>query len=102
MLLTGDLGLEGEEKLLAHEGLNKVDIWKVSHHGSKYSGGERFLEKIKPQLSLISVGRNSYGHPSEEILQRLNAVGSQVETTREGGALMIESDGKIFSLHTMR
>ena len=102
MLLTGDLGLEGEEKLLANERLNKVDIWKVSHHGSKYSGGERFLEKIKPQLSLISVGRNSYGHPSEEILQRLNAVGSQVETTREGGALMIESDGKIFSLHTMR
>ena len=102
MLLTGDLGLEGEEKLLANERLNKVDIWKVSHHGSKYSGGERFLEKIKPQLSLISVGRNSYGHPSEEILQRLNAVGSQVETTREEGALMIESDGKTFSLHTMR
>ena len=98
MLLSGDLGFEGEEELLRMETLRDVDVWKVSHHGSKYSGSEKFLQSINPQLSLISVGRNTYGHPSEELLERIYAVGSLVETTLDHGALMIESDGKTFSL----
>ena len=98
MLLSGDLGFEGEEELLKIGALKDIDIWKVSHHGSKYSGSEKFLQSINPQLSLISVGRNTYGHPSEELLERIYAVGSLVETTLDHGALMIESDGKTFSL----
>jgi competence protein ComEC len=98
MLLSGDLGFGGEEKLLQMGVLRDIDIWKVSHHGSKYSGSERFLQSINPQLSLISVGRNTYGHPNEELLERIHAVGSLTETTLDHGALMIESDGKTFSL----
>ena len=98
MLLSGDLGFDGEEELLQMGALRDVDVWKVSHHGSKYSGSENFLQSINPQLSLISVGRNSYGHPNEELLERIHAVGSMAETTLEHGALMIESDGKTFSL----
>ncbi len=71
MLLSGDLGFEGEEALMRMQSLKEIDVWKVSHHGSKYSGGEAFLGVIKPQLGLISVGRNFYGHPSDEILERL-------------------------------
>ncbi len=102
MLLSGDLGIEGEEELLKRECMKDVDVWKVSHHGSRYSGGKEFLEVLKPQLSLISVGKNNYGHPSEEILQRLKNVGSVVQTTLERGALMLESDGKTYSLALQR
>ena len=77
-------------------------MWKVSHHGSKYSGEESFLKVFRPKLSLISVGKNNYGHPNEELLQRLNNVGSRVYTTLEGGALMIRSDGRNYSLALQR
>ncbi len=103
MLLSGDLGWEGEQELLEQRTLKNIDVWKVSHHGSKYSGCEKFLEMIRPQLGLISAGKNNrYGHPSEELLERLEIVGSQVETTIEGGALMLESDGERYTLTTMR
>lgn len=98
MLLSGDAGFESEEELMKMGSLKDVDVWKVSHHGSKYSGSESFLGMINPQLSLISVGKNTYGHPSEEVLLRLEKLGSLVETTLDHGALMLESDGKTFSL----
>lgn len=102
MLLTGDLGFEGEQELLRQEILEDMDVWKVSHHGSKYSGSEEFLETIRPNVSLISVGRNYYGHPSEEILERLSTVGSQVWNTLDSGAILLESDGTIYTLECTR
>lgn len=102
MLLTGDLGFDGEKDLLAWEALEDVDVWKVSHHGSKYSGSEEFLETILPNVGLISVGRNYYGHPSEELLERLEHSGSSVWTTLESGAIMLESDGKTYRLRWQR
>lgn len=102
MLLTGDLGLEGEASLLNQRALEDIDVWKVSHHGSKYSGGQEFLECIRPNVSLISVGRNNYGHPSEEILERLSGVGSQVWTTLDCGAIFLESDGETYRLSRQR
>ena len=98
ILLTGDLGFEGEQQLIQNRSLKGIDVWKVSHHGSKYSGGDNFLEIIKPGLSLISVGKNNYGHPSPELMERLEKIGSQTETTFDHGALMLESDGHIYSL----
>jgi competence protein ComEC len=102
MLLTGDCGFETEEKLIRKKVLSPVDVWKVSHHGSKYSGSEEFLKEIDPQLSLISVGKNNYGHPSPDILRRLEGAGSLTETTLENGALMLESDGEHYTLSLQR
>jgi competence protein ComEC len=102
MLLTGDLGFEGESELLKQDVLEDVDIWKVSHHGSKYSGSEQFLGKILPNVSLISVGRNYYGHPTDEILERLDTCGSMVLTTLDSGALMVESDGEKYWIRCQR
>ncbi len=102
MLLSGDLGFDGEEELLRRNSLKDIDVWKVSHHGSKYSGGKEFLEVIRPQLGLISVGKNFYGHPSGEILERIHDAGCLVETTIDSGALMLQSDGEQFSLSLQR
>ena len=98
MLLTGDLGFEGEQTLLSEGLSDSVDVWKVSHHGSKYSGSEDFLKVLRPNLSLISVGKNNYGHPNPELLDRLDRIGSHTETTLEHGALILESDGHTYTL----
>lgn len=103
MLFSGDLGWEGEKELLRAGDLKNADVWKVSHHGSKNSGCEEFLEVLDPQLSLVSAGKNNlYGHPSKEMLERLADVGSAVATTIEGGALVIKSDGKRYTLTLQR
>ena len=102
MLLTGDLGWGGERTLLKSGKLKDVDVWKVSHHGSKNSGSEEFLSEILPNVSLVSVGRNYYGHPSEEILDRLETIGSQVWNTLDSGAIMLKSNGETYSLSVMR
>lgn len=90
-LLTGDLEDRGEKEL---EGLTHVDYLKVGHHGSKGSSGEEFLEKVSPDIAVLSAGRkNRYGHPSSEVVERLEAVGAKTYCTIEGGAIMVETDG---------
>lgn len=97
MLFSGDLGEKGEEELLTKGTLQEVDVWKVSHHGSKHSGTSRFLKTISPTMSLISVGKNTYGHPSKELLDRLREQGSLVKDTLDGGAITLHSDGKTYT-----
>ncbi|PJE68757.1 hypothetical protein COU96_03015 [Candidatus Shapirobacteria bacterium CG10_big_fil_rev_8_21_14_0_10_38_14] len=92
-LLTGDIGFDTEEKLdLAN--LPGIEVLKVPHHGSKYSSGEEFLAKLNPELAVISVGKNRWGHPTEEVLNRLLSVGAKVLRTDQDGEVEIVSDGK--------
>lgn len=103
MLFTGDIGADTEKKLLASGILKDVDCLKVGHHGSRYSTTEAFLEKIKPELAIISCSStNTYGHPSPETVERLEAAGSQVEYTMESGAITVETDGKKLKIHRFR
>ena len=68
-----------------------IDVLKVAHHGSSGSGSEEFLERIQPELSLISCGRNNtYGHPHEETLERLRDVGSRIMSTVDSGAITLK------------
>lgn len=100
MLLTGDIEDKGERELINFlTGDNAVqtdfDVLKVAHHGSKNSTSEEFLSIIKPELSLISCSKsNSYGHPHEELLERLDDIGSAVVITYESGAISIKTDGR--------
>lgn len=95
MLLTGDLEGAGEEALLESGLLEKCQILKAGHHGSKNSGSETFLQTVQPQITLISAGRdNRYGHPHEETLERLEKIGSRVFSTQECGAIQLECDGE--------
>lgn len=66
----------------------KTVILKVAHHGSKNSTSMEFLELVRPEVSVISCGRdNRFGHPHEETLQRLQQIGSRVVTTMDKGTV---------------
>ena len=94
-LFTGDMGEETEKELLKENVLQDVDFLKVGHHGSRYSTCQEFLEKIKPEYSVISCSENNtYGHPSLETVERLENAGSQVVFTMKSGAVTIFTDGK--------
>jgi len=80
-LFTGDIDTKTEEKIISENNLGQIDILKVAHHGSKYSTGERFLTAIRPKIAVISVGKNPWGHPTEEVLGRLRAVGADILRT---------------------
>lgn len=70
-----------------------LDLYKAAHHGSRYSSSEAFLEKLSPQMTVISVSaRNRYGHPHEETLLRLKEVDSAVYRTDEWGQIRIYCD----------
>lgn len=96
MLLTGD----AEEHILSRLNLEDVDVLKVPHQGSKGGVTKELLLKIKPQLSIISVGRNKYGHPSKEIVDLLIGGGSKVLRTDESGDVEIISNGLDWSYKT--
>ena len=100
LLLTGDLGKEGEEKLLkAGLDKDKYEVLKVGHHGSKNSSTKEFLEAVNPDTAVISAGvNNRYGHPHKESLERLNAMGAKIYTTNTSGAIILETDGKSYKI----
>jgi len=88
-LLPGDI-TETEEQTLVNLGsLKPVDLLKVAHHGSKFSTSQRFLEAVQPKTAVISVGKNSFGHPTPEVLGRLKAVGAKILRTDELGTVEV-------------
>lgn len=94
MLLTGDLEIEGEQRLLEQSSQwmpQQYDVLKVGHHGSKGSTGEALLTQIHPEYAVISCGKeNRYGHPHEAVLERLENNGCKVLVTCEIGAVTFE------------
>ncbi len=121
LLLTGDLEADGENMVLRElkaqdddaDNTNNTDnisvvqtqtgadydVLKVAHHGSQYSTYEEFLDVTKPELSIISCGKdNSYGHPHPELLDRLKNAGSNIKTTYESGAVTVKTDGEKMEL----
>lgn len=99
-LFTGDIGKETEVILPA--GVIDSSILKVPHHGSGRSSSEEFLEEVKPKASVISVGKNNYGHPSAETIKRLSDSGSLIYRTDETGAVIFITDGKNLKVKTVR
>ena len=88
VLFTGDIGKK-VEKYLANNFDISADILKVPHHGSKYSSSEEFLAAVRPKISSIEVGKNSYGHPTSEVLNRLASIGSQIFRADQNGTVKI-------------
>lgn len=96
MLLTGDVTGEPERELLPElEGRERLTVLKVAHHGSKYSTPREFLEMTDPVAAIISAGKdNRYGHPHEELTDRLKEQGCHIYQTVESGAVTVEVWGK--------
>lgn len=80
-LLTGDL--PAEERVLP--GVLPVTVLKVAHHGSKHSSSEAFLKLIQPKEAVLSVGKNSYGHPDPGVMERLHRIGARIYRTDQDG-----------------
>lgn len=100
-VFTGDIGKETERGLISSlEKFNfqeKVVIYDVAHHGSANSNSQEFIELLNPRVAVVSCGKdNSYGHPADEVLERLEEVGCDVWVTYECGQIEIyEEDGRI-------
>ncbi len=105
-LFCGDMekeGLDNVKSVLRREMPQIYDdkgitLLKVAHHGSEYTTDDEFLDLTRPEIALISCGRNnSYGHPHKGLLERLKAHGSIILRTDEGGCTSIRFDGKNLS-----
>ena len=78
----------------------RVEVLKVPHHGSRTGMTQAFVDWLKPAVSIISVGKNSYGHPSKEAIDMLQNIGSKILRTDQKGDIEITSDGKDFGVLT--
>lgn len=94
-LLTSDCTAEVEQDLLERGEWPRVDLLKVAHHGSRKTTGSAFMDQIRPQNAVISVGTNFYGHPAADTLERLQAAGCDILRTDQSGAVVcrIRPDG---------
>ena len=85
-LFTGD----AEESVESSRKWPHIDVLKVGHHGSNTSSSKNFLEQIKPEVALISVGQgNTYGHPTQATLKRLSNIGAKIYRTDENGTILL-------------
>ena len=92
VLFMGDAEKNIEKYLLRKNLIADVDILKAGHHGSKTSTTKEFLSAASPEYSIIEVGKNSYGHPTQEVLSRLASIGSQIFRTDRDGTIKFEID----------
>lgn len=119
-LLTGDLPSTEESKLIEallslrqshvsrHElpspsADSNIIVYKVGHHGSKYSSGEQLLTYIKPEYAVISAGKNNkYGHPNIEAINRLQKYAKEILSTIDRGTISFITDGRMMEVETTK
>jgi beta-lactamase superfamily II metal-dependent hydrolase len=97
MLLAGDAEEQTEHRLLTKELDLQARVLKVPHHGSKYASSKDFLERVKPEVAIVSCGAwNRYGHPAQAVLDRLKAANPNVKLYRTDlqGEITITTRGK--------
>lgn len=91
VLITGDMEEEGERRLTETVPLPDVEVLVAGHHGSNTSNTPELLEAVRPELALISVGRNNkYGHPDWDTLVRLNNIGAEIYRTDLYGTVEVK------------
>lgn len=101
VLLTGDTqSLQLSEALRQSSGqaIPQIEVLQVPHHGSRTGLTEDIVERLAPDTAVISVGKNSYGHPSPSTLNLLSKEGIKIERTDKRGQIVIVSDGSSYSM----
>lgn len=95
LLFPGDLGLEGEKYLVLEQWVQDMEILMAGHHGSRHSTSSVWLDVVRPEAVLVSAGRgNSYGHPSRDLIERLDAARIPLWRTDLDGTLRLSSNGQ--------
>lgn len=89
ILITGDRSGLGERSLLRRVDLPQVDVLIAGHHGSKNSTCRELLEVVQPEIVVISVGENHYGHPAPETLERIREYTDEIYRTDLNGTVVI-------------
>jgi competence protein ComEC len=98
VLFAGDAGFPAEQEMRGRT--RPVDLLKVGHHGSRGSTGEEWLDSLRPQAAILSVGRNNYGHPSPETLGRLRQHRVAVWRTDQDGPIAVTTDGQRMTMRS--
>ncbi len=90
VLITGDASKSVECELCDNEDLSGTDLIVAGHHGSKHSCSQELLQEAQPEAAVISVGYNNYGHPTNTVLERLEAYGVTIYRTDLMGRIIIK------------
>ncbi len=100
-LFMGDASKSVEKKLLDKD--IKADVIKIGHHGSSYSSSKKFLESVKANIAIISVGKdNKYKHPTKSVLETLNNLNIKYYRTDTDGTIKLVSDGKNIEINKIK
>lgn len=92
-LFMGDAEYDEESSLLSSNANLDATVLKVAHHGSSSSSSSSFLKCVSPAFVVVSVGANSYGHPTQQTLSRLEATGASILRTDQLSSIVVTSDG---------
>ncbi|MGE5371448.1 MAG: DNA internalization-related competence protein ComEC/Rec2 [Solirubrobacterales bacterium] len=103
-LFTGDVGAEALDRMAGRlAGSVRTDVLKVSHHGSRYAWSDRLVRTLRPEIAVISVGKNNrFGHPSDETLGGLRRRKVRTYRTDLDGAVMVRSRDEGVKISTVR
>ncbi|PIS15072.1 hypothetical protein COT63_01915 [Candidatus Shapirobacteria bacterium CG09_land_8_20_14_0_10_38_17] len=94
VLLTGDADQKIQPEILMTTSFPQVDVLKVAHHGSRYAFLDEVLSQVRPELGVISVGKNPWGHPTQMLLDQLSRFGMVIRRTDKDGTVEVISDGE--------
>ena len=101
IVLTGDIGSEVEQQMAPRLAPSRLRVVKVPHHGSLTSSSADFVQALRPQAAVISVGRsNSFGHPAAAVLARYRDAGAEIFRTDRDGAVILDTEGGTLTFKT--
>jgi competence protein ComEC len=96
MLLMGDAEEQTEQRMLSKDLDLKARVLKVAHHGSKYATSDAFIQRVQPEVAIISDGEwNRYGHPAQAVIDRLKAANAKLYRTDLQGEISLTTTGKL-------
>jgi len=102
-MFTGDAEKQTEEAMLNRNYDLKSDIFQLGHHGSSTSNTKAFLDVVQPKVAIYSAGSgNSYGHPHDEVIQRLKDMKITIYGTNTHGTIKVTTDGKTYNVSTAK
>lgn len=100
LLLTGDISTKVERELIQGGLLPDIDILKIAHQGSRTSTSQSLIDVTQPEVGIISVGRNKFGHPHMEVIDRLQQSNVHLYRTDENGTIEVVTDGERYQILT--